>query len=575
MYIDEGKVSSNPQEISNYFNKHFTTVATKIDKKLVNTNKKFNVYLKNPNEKTFSLYPTNPAEVEDYIKNINVRKSVGPFSIPNRILKEFHKIFSVPLSEIFNMSLESGVFPQKMKVAKVIPIFKKDDDQDCNNYRPISLLPNSKLFEKLIKTRLTKFLEDNKCLFSRQFGFRNKHSTTHALIDLTETIRKALDDNEFACGVFLDFKKAFDTVNHKILLKKLEHYGVRGHALKWFTSYLTEKRQYTTVNNMDSQIDDISYGAPQGSVLGPLLFLMYINDLNSAIKFSCICHFADDTNILYRHQSLRKINQRINFDLKNIVEWLRANRIALNTSKTEIVLFRTPRKPITRKMNFRISGQKIKLKSSAKYVGLIIDEFLNWKTHYTILRSKLERSIGLLAKLRYFVSTNLLRTVYYAIFYSYLRYGCQVWGQNKNVSTNEISALQDKAFRVISFKDRNTAPGLLYNEKKIIRFFNLVMLNNCIFIAEHLNQNLPSPFGGYFSYMADRHQHHTRGALKKLVNVLLSKTTFYGTQSITAKSVNDWNSLQNQIAFAFNRDHAITPKLISSLKNHFLESYIM
>ena len=289
----------------------------KLTKKIVNTNKKFNVYPKNPNKKTFSLYPTNPAEVEDYIKNINIRKSVGPLSIPNQILKEFHKIFSVPLGEIFNMSLESGVFPKKIKITKVIPIFKKDDDQDCNNYRPISLLPNiSKLFEKLIKTRLTKFLADNKCLFSRQFGFRNKHSTTHALIDLTETIRKALDDNEFACGVFLDFKKAFDTINHKILLKKLEHYGVRGHALKWFTSYLTERSQYTNINKMDSQTDDISYGVPQGSVLGPLLFLIYISDLKRAIKFSYIRHFPDDTNILYRHQSLRKINQRINFDLK-------------------------------------------------------------------------------------------------------------------------------------------------------------------------------------------------------------------------------------------------------------------
>ena len=207
-----------------------------------------------------------------------------------------------------------------------------------------------------------------------------------------------------------------------------------------------------------------------------MLFLIYINDLNSAIGFSYIRHFADDTNILYKNHSLKKINQRINFDLKNIVKWLRANTIALNTSKTEIVLFRTPRKPITRKISFRISGQKIKPKSSAKYLGLIIDEFLNWRTHYTILRSKLERSIGLLAKLRYYVSPNLLRTVYYAIFGSYLRYGCQIWGQNKNTSTNEISALQDKALRVVSFKDRNTPPGPLCNEKKIIKFFNLVML---------------------------------------------------------------------------------------------------
>ena len=261
-------------------------------------------------------------------------------------------------------------------------------------------------------TRLSKFLENNKCLFSKQFGFRNKHSTTHALIDLTETIRKSLDDNEFACGVFLDIKQAFGTVNHKILLKKLEHYGVRSHAIKWFTSYLTGRKQYTSVNNASSQVVEIFYGVPQGSVLGPLLFLIYINDLNQAIKFSYIRHFADDTNILYRDKSLKKINQRINFDLKNIVEWLRANRIELSAKKTEIVLFRSPRKVVTRKMNFGISGQKIQAKSSAKYLGLMIDEFLHWKTHYTILRTKLERSVGLLAKLRYFTSANLLRTVY-------------------------------------------------------------------------------------------------------------------------------------------------------------------
>ena len=132
------------------------------------------------------------------------------------------------------------------------------------------------------------------------------------------------------------------SVNHKVLLKELEQYGVRGHAIKWFTSYLSERKQYTTVSNMDSQINKTSYGVPQGSVLGPLLFLIYINDLNSAIKFLYIHHFAGDANILYRNHSLKKINQRINFDLKNIVEWLRANRIALNTTKTEIVLFRTP-----------------------------------------------------------------------------------------------------------------------------------------------------------------------------------------------------------------------------------------
>ena len=146
-------------------------------------------------------------------------------------------------------------------------------------------------------------LEKNKCHFSKQFGFRNKHSTTRALFDLTKTIRKAFDDDGFGCGVFLDFKKSFDMVNQNILLKNFEHYGVRGHSVKWFSSFLTERKQYTSVNNVNSQIDDISYGAPHGSVLFPLLFLIYINDLNSAIEFSYICHFADDTNILHRCQS--------------------------------------------------------------------------------------------------------------------------------------------------------------------------------------------------------------------------------------------------------------------------------
>ena len=266
LYLDGGKVTSNPFEMANQFNNHFSTISSKIDQKIIETKRKFQAYLANLNSKTFPLYPTTPTEVRDYIKNLDIRKSVGPFSIPNRILKEFHNLFSIPISQIFNMSLEIGIFPQKLKIALVIPIFKRDGNQDCNNYRPISLLPNiSKLFDKIMHTRLSKFLEDNKCLFSKQFGFRNKHSTTHALIDLTETIRKSLDDNEFACEVFLDLKKAFDTVNHKILLKKLEHYGVRGHAIKWFTSYLTGRKQYTSTNNASSQVIEISYGVPQGS----------------------------------------------------------------------------------------------------------------------------------------------------------------------------------------------------------------------------------------------------------------------------------------------------------------------
>ena len=170
--------------------------------------------------------------------------------------------------------------------------------------------------------------------------------------------------------------------------------------------------------------------------------------------------------ILFTGKSLRKINQGINYVLRNIVEWLRAKRISLNTDETKIVLFRAQRKPLNRKMNFRISGQRIKVKTCAKYLGIIIDEFLNWKSHFNVLRTKLGRSIGLVSKIRYFASVNLLRTIYFAIFDSYLHYRCQVWGQNKNASTKKIALIQEKAVRIISFKDRNAATGPLYHEKK-------------------------------------------------------------------------------------------------------------
>ena len=212
-------------------------------------------------------------------------------------------------------------------------------------------------------------------------------------------------------------------------------------------------------------------------------------------------------------------------------------------------------------MNFRISWQKIKVKTCAKYLGIIIDEFLNWKSHYNVLITKLGGSIGLLSELRYFVSANLLRTVYFAIFDSYLRYACQVWRQNKSASTKEITSIQDKALRIIYFKDRSAATEPLYNEKKIIKFFDLISFYNCL-IAEHLNKNLPSLFSGYFTYVADLHNHNTRGALKKLVNVPYCKASFYGTHSITVKSVKDWSNLQNKVVFEFNQEQVSTPKLI-------------
>ena len=247
-------------------------------------------------------------------------------------------------------------------------------------------------------------------------------------------IRNALENGNFVCGVLIDLQKSFDTVNHNTLLSKLNHYGIRGVAFNWFKSYLSGRTQYATINNERSEIQTIKYRVPQSSILGPLLFLIYINDLHRSIKNSKAHHFADDTNLLHASGSLKDINKKINFDLSNLVQWLLEDKIALNDNKTDIVIFRFPRKQITKKMNLRLSGQKIRQKTCTKYLGVLLDEHLLFKDHINALKQKLNRANGILTNLRHHLPSDVLKTAYYSLFDTNLRYARQFWGQsNSNI----------------------------------------------------------------------------------------------------------------------------------------------
>ena len=222
---------------------------------------------------------------------------------------------SSQLSKIFNISFSSGVFPPILKTAKVIPVHKKDSKLDFSNYRPISLLSNiEKILERLMYNRIYKLFPDNNFIYSLQFGFRQKYSTVHAVISLKENIRKRLDEGI----IFVDLQKAFDTVEHDILLSKLEHYVIRGLANEWFKSYLSNRKQYVAINGYDSNLADAKFGVPQGPLLGLLLFLIYSNDLNQALKFCKVHHFAYDTNLIHFSKSVYRLNKYVNLDLKNL-----------------------------------------------------------------------------------------------------------------------------------------------------------------------------------------------------------------------------------------------------------------
>ena len=243
----------------------------------------------------------------------------------------------------------------------------------------------------------------------------------------------------------------------------------------------------------------LEFGVPQGSFLRPLLFLIYINDLNQAIKFSRVHHFVDDTNLLLVDNSLKKINKHINHDFKLLTTWLRVNRISLNTSKTKTILFRPKSKRNIRKhLNFRISGQYIPRKTQVEYLGLTINEHLDWDLHFTQLKKKLNRGIGLLAKIRHFTPKHLLTTLYYSLFNSNLTYGCQIWGQDRNEEFKKIEKLQEKAIRMINFLSLNATVKKQMYEMNILKLKEFIMLEKILFVKDCFSGNVLGSFNDKF-----------------------------------------------------------------------------
>ena len=517
----------DPKIISEKFNDFFVNIGNKVEDKIPHPKSSFMTYLKNRVGNSMFITPVDDIEVFNMLKKIDKNKSSGPNSIPTNLLQEHAAAFTLPLKLALNQSFAEGKFPDLLKIAKVCPVFKKGERNIRENYRPISLLSNlSKVFERAMHLRLYNFLEEFHVFYDLQYGFRKKYSTDHALLSIVEEIRQNLDNGLFSCGVFVDLEKAFDTVNHKNLLAKLEHYGVRSIANDWFRSYLSNRSQKVDLGNNASSLKNVTCGVPQGSILGPLLFLIYINDMRHALKFSIVHHFADDTNLLYSHKNEKILRKNINQDLEFLFQWLCSNRLSLNVKKTEFIIFRPARTSLKNRVTLTLNGCKIFESTKVKYLGVILDSRLSWKHHIFELSKKLSRSVGMLFKMKNLrCDDKILLSLYYSLFQSHLGYGLVAWGPSIYAKT--LFLIQKRAIRALSGLGYSDSTADSFKKFKILSVENLFRLKIASLMWDFDHKLLPNHFQKiFFKYSSETHSYGTRSS----ANANLAQNVLYNTQ---------------------------------------------
>ena len=490
----------------------------------------------------FEFAPVSALYIEKTVKSFK-NKTCHINEIPVAVIKRIIHHIAPILSVLITNCVQSSVYPESLKKARVIPVYKNGSKQLATNYRPISVLSNfNKIFETIIHNKMLKFVERCHLLSEKQYGFRRKSSTTCAILDLINRILIALQNKEFAIAIFLDLKKAFDCVHRSILLMKLEKYGFRGEFLLFLRSYLDSRVQFVNINNCISSTMTVIHGVPQGSILGPLFFILYINDISLISPLLYKVLFADDTVILRSGLDFNELTTQLQTELNVLIDWLNYNKLAVNVSKTKCIVFSSGK--AFNEPDIRIQNVKIEIVSDYKYLGLIIDERLSFNTHVKQLKGKLSYYCGLIYSLRNYLPKEALLSIYYSLVYQHIVMHIIIWGNTSVSNLNMIQIAQNKIIRSM-YKNYHH----YYSTNDLFEILNLHQISKiykirvAIFMYKWINDYDYTFLNDVLNEVMFEHDHRTRTNTK--LRLPFPRLELH-KQFVTYQGIKIWNELPDE-----------------------------
>ena len=541
--------TSDPKEIVSGFNNFFSSIGLELASKIDQTkfpDNHFSKFLGPKSENDFELLPVTVSQLLNIVKELKNKSSAGSDLLSNSLLKVAIPLIADHLRKLINLSFTTGYVPEQMRIAKVTPLHKEGDKSSFNNYRPIAVISSiGKVIEKVVHHQLYGYLEANNILTPSQFGFRSRHGVEHPLVLFANRVTSSLNKGKHNMSLFIDLKKAFDTVSFPILLAKLKHYGVRGRAHLWFQNYL-KRLQYVIAGGVLSELVEMLCGIPQGTVLGPLLFLIFVNDLALATRLWTLL-FADDCTLQGEHENIDQLFIHMNTQLSVAEKWFSANLLTLNIKKTKFLLFTAtptlqesiPELRIGENVLDRVGNDQPE--KAVRFLGVWIDESFTFRHHIGTLKGKLARGIHALSSAKDHSPIAVRKSIYFALFESYIRFGSLMYGCATDGELRDIEILQKRAVRLVAGAHYRAHTTPLFQSLKILKLTDIIFLERVTFVHKYRHNKLPDAFSQNFLNLVDGDNLLRRqdpGQYTPLPN-----NHRLTSRSPISRLITDWNSL--------------------------------